>query len=150
METNSIINIVLFFLVSLLVIRIYMGLAVKLVFSKKELKNYQTNLSLVNRWFFWSTHQFIKDKYSKSEKKVIQHSQNVKAYKAIIVVLHVEFGLVLILSIVGALLNNLEKIFNYSCWVYIISLFLSFVVVSLIEIISNTRYHRNRYRRKRQ
>lgn len=145
MENNKVFLLV-FFLIILLVVRGYMGLTIRLSLSKKERKNYQTNTSILNRWFFVSAHHFVKNKFNKYEKKVIPYPSILKLYRGIMVLLHSELAVVLIFSVLSSMLEVFSVVYNYICWTYTGSLLVSFILLTIIEFKSNRRYHRNRYR----
>ena len=133
------------FFVGLLIVRGYMGLIVRLTLSKKERKKYKEETSFVNRWFFWSAHRFVKDRYSKPEKKVIKYSSVVCIYRVLNAILHI----LLISTIVVVICNYYEilsdHIVNYACWCYIIFLLSTLVLLAIVELASNQRYHKQRY-----
>ena len=141
------ISICIVFLASLLVVRGYMGLIVRTTLSKNERKKYKDETSFVNRWFLWSTHRFVKDRYSKYEKRTIRHSSIVCVYRMLNAILHI----LLIITIVVAVCNYYNalpsRIFNYTCWCYIVFLLFSFTLLAIIELVSNRKYHKKRYSR---
>ena len=145
MNSNTIILIVVFIII-LLVIRGYMGLTIRLVLNKKERRQYRSSYSLLSRWFFWSTHEVIKDVKDKYEKRTIRYKTIMVIYKYLNIILH--FAL-LALSVCYALacVNDYYKgPFTISCWVYTISVACSFLDLAGVEIYQNRRLHRNRCR----
>ena len=134
------------FLLVLLIIRGHMGITLHLALSKKERKTYRFQLSLLDRWFFWSAPQIIKDKYSKRERKTIRYSAIFGTYRVILIVLNTELIAVIVLGFLSNASEYFKSIFSCCCGLFIISAMLSFVVMAAIEVSSNPRYHKKRYK----
>lgn len=145
MNSNSIILTVVFTII-LLALRGYMGLTIRLVLNKKERKHYQSSYSLLNRWFFWSTHKKIKDIKDKYEKRTIRYKTIMLLYKCMTIILHFELFALIILCVLTYMNDYYIRIFNTGCWIYTISITCCFVVLTGCEFYSNRRYHINRYR----
>lgn len=71
--------------------------------TKKNWKLYVANVSIVDRWFFWTAPKIMKDKYSKSEKKIIRYSSIAKAYQAINLAIHMALAIELVFAFCYAL-----------------------------------------------
>ena len=76
-----------FFLITFLIIRGWMELSLLLPMSKKERKNYRASLSLLDRWFFLSAPNVIKDKKNKYEKRTIRYKTIATIYRCMIIIL---------------------------------------------------------------
>lgn len=61
----------LFSIAALLALRGFMGAGVRSFLTKNERKKYHASTSRIDRWFFWSAPNLIRNRYSKSEKRKI-------------------------------------------------------------------------------
>ena len=145
MQNNAIILVVVFSII-LLVLRGYMGLTIRLVLSKKERKTYQSSHSFLSRWFFWSAHQVIKDKKDKYEKKIVRYKVIMRIYRLIVTILHCEWLFLCIAGLLSPLCRCFQPPFYFLCWLYTITLVITFFALAGIEFYVNFRYHKNRYR----
>ncbi|MBQ3147556.1 MAG: hypothetical protein IJB91_07515 [Oscillospiraceae bacterium] len=137
----------LFSLVILLVVRGLMSIFVQLSMSKKERKQYRTSAGIIDRWFLWSIPHYVKDRYSRYEKRVIHYTMIVPICRMISITLTVLF----LTELVAILLNQLGflalKYAEIVCIVYFVVGFVSFCIVAAIEFFTNRRYHRSRYKK---
>lgn len=113
--------------------------------TKKNWKLYVANVSIVDRWFFWTAPKIMKDKYSKSEKKIIRYSSIAKAYQAINLAIHMALAIELVFISCYALRLVEEYLFNRVCIAYFVVAFLLFAILAMIELMTNSKYHRSRY-----
>ena len=145
MQNNAIILVVVFSII-LLVLRGYMGLTIRLVLSKKERKTYQSSHSFLSRWFFWSAHQVIKDKKDKYEKRIIRYKAIMRIYRLITTILHCELFFLCIAGLLLSPYRCFQTPFHFACWIYTITVVITFFVLAGIELYVNFRYHKNRFR----
>ena len=145
MDRNSIILIVMS-LISLIVVRGYMGLATWLVLSKKERKNYKASHSVLSRWFFWSTYRVVKDKYSKYEKRTIRYKTIMLIYRHITVILHCGLVFLVATGLLLPVFESFHTIFHRACLIYLITVLLSIVVLAGVNLYERLRYHKSRYK----
>ena len=134
-------------LASLLIIRGYMSLSFQLSMSKKERKNYKKSAGILNRWFFWSAPCFVKDQYSKFEKRTIRYTIIVPIYRAINIAHHVLCLATLLTILVNRLTFLPLKYTEAVYFTYILFCLVVFCILAIIELVMNQRYHRNRYKR---
>lgn len=87
----------------------------------------------------------MKDKYSKSEKKIIRYSSIAKAYQAINLAIHMALAIELVFISCYALRLVEEYLFNRVCIAYFVVAFLLFAILAMIELMTNSKYHRSRY-----
>lgn len=113
--------------------------------TKKDWKLYVANVPVIDRWFFWTAPKIMKDKYSKSEKKIIHYSSIVKAYQVINIVIHIALTIELVFIFCYAFGFVEEYLFDRICIAYFVVAFLLFVILAIIELKTNSRYHRSRY-----
>lgn len=144
MESNLII-LVIFSIGILLILRGYMSAGIRACQTKKNWKLYVANVSIVDRWFFWTAPKIMKDKYSKSEKKIIRYSSIAKAYQAINLAIHMALAIELVFISCYALRLVEEYLFNRVCIAYFVVAFLLFAILAMIELMTNSKYHRSRY-----
>lgn len=131
---------------ALLIIRGYMGAELYLCLSKKARKAYKKEVSFVNRWFFWSAPQKVKDKYSKYEKQTVQYPDIMIFYRFLNAVLHLMF-VAQLLAVAAFTLGWLtEAVLNVVCQIYLLMCALSLVLLAIISFTTNRRYHRSRYK----
>ncbi len=142
---NNLIILVMFSIGILLILRGYMSVGSRACQTKKNWKLYVANVSIVDRWFFWTAPKIMKDKYSKSEKKIIRYSSIAKAYQAINLAIHMALAIELVFAFCYALDFVGEYFFNRVCIAYFATAFLLFVILAIIELKTNGRYHRSRY-----
>ena len=122
-----------------------MSVGIRTYQTKKDWKLYVANVPVIDRWFFWTAPKIMKDKYSKSEKKIIHYSSIVKAYQVINIVIHIALTIELVFVSCYALGLVEEYLFNRVCIAYFVVAFLLFVILAIIELKTNSRYHRSRY-----
>ena len=141
---QSVLPFLLFAAFSVFALRGWMALFVRSAMSKSERKRYRQDCSALNRWFFISAHDFLKDKYSKSEGKVIQYSRIVRGFRVINILLHAAFAIT-----AAAMLLHLSdaddralKVFSLTylaLWGGAVS------TLGVIETLTRRKYHRSRY-----
>ena len=136
-----------FFLITFLIIRGWMELSLLLPMSKKERKNYRASLSLLDRWFFLSAPNVIKDKKNKYEKRTIRYKTIATIYRCMIIILVCEMLVLITLGMLCFVSEIFAVLYSWSCWIYIISAMLSFLVLTCVEFYTNIRYHKKRYRK---
>ena len=141
------IKLILFILVELLVCRGYIEAMVICGFTKKEQKEYKCSTSALNRWLLWSTYRMVKDKYSKSERKIIKYTSIFKICRVINVILHLDFIVALMLGLTCSYFDGMSNAFIHFCYTSIALGLLAFVILAIIEIAYNRQYHKSRYRR---
>lgn len=142
---NNLIILVIFSIGILLILRGYMSAGIRACQTKKNWKLYVANVSIVDRWFFWTAPKIMKDKYSKSEKKIIRYSSIAKAYQAINLAIHMALAIELVFISCYALGLVEEYLFNRVCIAYFVVAFLLFAILAIIELKTNSKYHRSRY-----
>ena len=142
---NNLIILTAFSIGILLILRGYMSAGIRAYQTKKDWKLYAANVPIVDRWFFWTAPKIMKDKYSKSEKKIIHYSSIVKAYQVINIVIHIALTIELVFVFCYALEFVEDDLFDRVCIAYFVVAFLLFVVLAIIELKTNSRYHRSRY-----
>lgn len=146
---NNIWGFLLFSIAALLALRGFMGTGVRSFLTKNERKKYHANTSGIDRWFFCSVPNLIRNRYSKSEKRRISYASTLKAYRVINLAAHIGLTVVLFFIVcyfagyVGA------RVLNIVCIAYAIAILLMFVVLAVIEFGMNRRYHLARYRNKK-
>ena len=113
--------------------------------TKKDWKLYVANVPVIDRWFFWTAPKIMKDKYSKSEKKIIRYSAIAKAYQVINLAIHIALTIELVFISCYALGLVEEYLFNRVCIAYFVVAFLLFAILAIIELKTNSKYHRSRY-----
>lgn len=145
MSSNTTVLIVVFIFI-LLVLRGYMGLTVRLILNKKERRQYRSSYSLLSRWFFWSTHEAIKDIKDKYEKRTIRYKSIMVIYKYLNIILHFELLALTVCYSLSCVNDYYKGSFTTSCWIYTISVACSFLILVCVEIYQNRRFHRDRCR----
>ncbi len=144
MESNLII-LVIFSIGILLILRGYMSAGIRACQTRKDWKLYDANMPVIDRWFFWTVPKIMKDKYSKSDKKIICYSAIAKAYQVINLAIHIALTIELVFISCYALRLVEEYLFNRVCIAYFVVAFLLFAILAMIELMTNSKYHRSRY-----
>lgn len=134
----------LFAAISAFALRGWMALFVRCAMSKSERKRYRQDCSALNRWFFISTHNFLKDKYSKSEGKVIRYSCIAREFRVITIFLHAAFAIT-----AAAMLVHLSDINDHAlkviCLAYLAFWGCAVITLGVTETVIHWKYHRSRY-----
>lgn len=134
----------LFAAFSVFALRGWMALFVRCAMSKSERKRYRQGCSALNRWFFISTHDFLKDKDSKSEGKIIRYSRIARGFRVINVLLHTAFAIA-----VAAMLLHLsdadDRAFKVIVLAYLAFWGCAVFALGVIETVTHWKYHRSRY-----
>lgn len=112
--------------------------------SKNEYANYCKNHSAIARWFFVRASQYGKDKYSRSERRIIHHQKHIQLYAIFVVLLHVS-----LLCVTCAFFLWVTGVFSAkACDIVLVSHFLLFLfsgfVLYWIEGNRNKEYHKKR------
>ena len=147
---NNIWGFLLFSIAALLALRGFMGTGVRSFLAKNERKKYHASTSRIDRWFFWSAPNLIRNRYSKSEnRRKIPCSSTLKAYRAINLAAYI--GLTAVLFFIVCYFAGYvgERVLNIVCIAYAIAILLMFVVLAVIEFGMNRRYHLARYRSRK-
>lgn len=134
---------------ALLIIWGIMGSELYLCMSKKARKAYKKEVSFIERWFFWSAPQKVKDKDSKYEKQIIRYPDIIAFYRFLNAVLHLMFAVELMVVAAVTLGWLKELIWNAVCQIYLLMCVLILVLLAITNFITNKRYHRSRYKQKR-
>ena len=134
----------LFAAISAFALKGWMALFVRCAMSKSERKRYRQGCSALNRWFFISTHNFLKDKYSKSEGKVIRYSHIARGFRVINILLHAAFAIT-----AAAMLIHLpdadDHVFKVIVLAYLAFWGCAVFTLGVIETVTHWKYHRSRY-----
>ena len=132
--------------ISLLILRAYMGLIIPIALSKKERKEYLLSTSPIDRWFFWSAPKYVKDKYNKFEKRNIPYIIILKVYRTLTVTLHLLLVIFLIIMVLTFFAIIPTEAIDFLCGIYLVFSVLVLIVLFVIELSTNKRYHRSRYK----
>lgn len=114
--------------------------------TKGERKKYKKSCSFLNRWFFLSAPDYVRDKYVKSEKKYIRYSQHARQNRFICIVLHVVYAI----AVIAAVLLSTEPgghmalLFESICIGYWGFTLATYLFVAVREYITFSKYHRSR------
>lgn len=129
-------------------IRLIMSLSVLLALSKKAWKNYKLTVKGLDRWFMWSAPKLVKEKYSRYEIRRINYPAVISTYRALNVLLHICFILLVITYILvfSSLLDHV--IIRPAFIMYLIVVGVCFFAVCVAELYVNWRFHKSRYRLK--
>lgn len=146
---NNLIILAVFSIGTLLILRGYMSIGIRVCQTKKNWKLYIANVSMLDRWFFWTAPKIIKDKYSKFEKKMIRYSSIAKVYRAINLAIHIALTIEFVFIFCYALGFAEEYLLDRICIAYFVTAFLLFVLLAVIAFKTNSRYHRSRYRSRK-
>lgn len=144
----NLVTVVIFSIGVQLVLHNYMSISIRLCLSKNEWRCYIRNTGFLDRWFFWSAPQIIRNKYSKRERKMIRYSSMAKAYRMLNIAIHFLGGIELVIVLSYHFEAIHKAIFEWWSIMYFIICFLLFVILSIIELIVNHQYHRSRHRNR--
>ena len=124
---------------------VFLRLSVRVLLSKKRYKNYKQNVSFLNRWFLWSAPQMVKDKFSKSERRVIHYTAVVKFYRFLDIFIHIAY--VAVLVVLGAEWLGIcpDILLNSVLFCYFVIVWMMFFALWILEFVINGKEHRSRY-----
>ena len=137
-----------FSFVAFLVTRLVWELLVWDSFPKKTYKKYKKETKFWNRYFIISARKLIKDRYLKSENRVIRYSTLIQFYFWLNIIMQSAF-LTVIASLIllqFSFLNN--TIFSIVCISFLSITLVFFAIFALIENYIDRNYHRKREHRK--
>ena len=134
----------IFMVFSFLSLREIMALSIRDSMSRGERKKYKKNCSPLKRWFFLSTHTFLRDKYSKIEGRSIRYSSIAKAYCIINIVMHIVFIATMVAMIVHRLDADIQ-VLSMIAIMYISLWGCAVLALFITETITRRKYHRSRY-----
>lgn len=145
----NILVICIFFTIVALVLRCWIAASIYTFFSKRERAEYRAKTNLLQRWFLFCTARFVKDKYSKTEKRVICYSDIVRFYCAVHTIVQialiVEYSICLLCTF-GRLEDNVLNVMSIA---YAVLCLLAFTSFAVIESCTNRNYHRSRMKRRK-
>ena len=133
--------IIIFSLLLLLIIRFYIQLTVRSGLSKKQKNQYKT-LSWINRWFLWSAHLYVKDKFSKYEKKTIRYTLHTKIYRIVNLYLHLLFIIEIIAYFLCKYSVLPEVVVEIPMVIYFFSFLGAFLLMFIVQTISEPRAYK--------
>lgn len=142
---NNLIILTVFSIITLLILRGYMSVGIRLFQTKNERKRYVSNVSKMDRWFFLTAPKVISDKYSRYEKRTIHYSSMAKTYRIVNCVNHATLVVELIFILSFSLGFVEESLLNIVCVTYFVMAYFSFGVLAVVEFKANKRFHRSRY-----
>lgn len=80
-------------LLALLLLRAFCAGALSCMLSRNARKAYRETVPLWQRWLLLHAHEFVKDRYSKTEKRVLPHKALARFYRVVVVTMHVLLAL---------------------------------------------------------
>ncbi len=141
---QSVLPFLLFAALSVFALRGWMALFVRSAMSKNERKRYRQDCSALDRWFFISTHDFLKDKYSKSEGKVIRYSRIAREFRVINILLHAAFAITAVAMLLH-LSDADDRALKVISLAYLALWGCAVFTLGVIEVVTHWKYHRSRY-----
>jgi len=125
-------------------VRAFLELTLWSLFPKKGYKKYKKNTTLINRYFLVSAKSMIKDRYSKSEKRIIRYSVIVNVLFYINIIINLAF-LMVISGFILFLFNMLNSKIIYLVFLFfLVFILLIFLIYAIIEAYVNYDYHKKR------
>ena len=120
------------------------------VYKKKQYIAIQKDALLWDKWFFISVAKGIKDRYSKSEKRIIPYSKHALLFRTINILHHVLLLIEVTLWLVYVVFDDVKL----KCIAENMSIFLlgtvgvSFFVLAITTALEHREYHKKRVLRK--
>lgn len=146
--TKDIIYITIFCFVGYLILRILIGLNVKLYLSKKEYKIYKRETNFVQRFFLYWIKKKSHTKFLKSENRYVCYPVIMSVYFYINLI---NFILTIIFFFVDILVcTNVitTKYAGIGACVFLIEILLSYAILALLVNYEHRNYHKKRQRNK--
>ena len=140
--------VILLFVSALLFIvcKAFMSLIIRGSFSKGQYKKYKRESGFWERYFIVSTQRYIKDRYSKSEKRVIKYTIMVKVLFYINILLHLAFVIHFFGVLIFGFIDINDVIVGYISLIYFLIILLVFWVYAIMNQYEQREYHRKRSR----
>ena len=138
--------VILLFFAALLFIgcKAFMSLIIYTSFSKNQYKKYKRETSFWGRYFIVSTQRYVKDRYSKSERRVIKHTSIVKILFYLNILLHLFFTIYFFSVLIFCFIIKNDAIVGSISLIYFLMILLFFFVFGLIEQYEKRNYHKKR------
>lgn len=118
--------------------------------KKKTYKNHVYHCTPLDRWFFWTSHNLLKSKYSKYEKRIINYRFGATLTFALNLINHITLAIYSILFLF-TILPSKTDLWIY-CWENVrilpAALFcIEIVIFACINYYENRRFHQKRMSR---
>ena len=140
--------VILLFVSALLFIvcKAFMSLIIWNSFSKGQYKKYKRESGFWERYFIVSTQRYVKDRYSKSEKRVINYTSIVKVLFYLNILLHLVFVIHFFGVLIFGFIDINDAIVGSISLIYFLMILLCFIIFALIEQYEKRNYHKKRTR----
>ena len=140
--------VILLFVSALLFIvcKAFMSLIIWDSFSKGQYKKYKRESGFLERYFIVSTQRYVKDRYSKSEKRVINYTSIVKVLFYLNILLHLVFVIHFFGVLIFGFIDINDAIVGSISLIYFLMILLCFIIFALIEQYEKRNYHKKRTR----
>ena len=140
--------VILLFVSALLFIgcKAFMSLIIWDSFSKGQYKKYKRESGFWERYFIVSTQRYVKDRYSKSEKRVINYTSIVKVLFYLNILLHLVFVIHFFGVLIFGFIDINDAIVGSISLIYFLMILLCFIIFALIEQYEKRNYHKKRTR----
>ena len=125
--------------------RIFVNICIRYeAMTKTEYKSYCRNHSFIQRWFFLEASKYCRNKYSRGEKRMINHQKHVSMYSGFTIILHATLSF--LVASFGLWANGLisTKTCDVFFWIHFISFMLCLFPLYWIEGDRRRDYHRKR------
>lgn len=129
-----------------IVCKAFMSLIIWDSFSKGQYKKYKRESGFWERYFIVSTQRYVKDRYSKSEKRVINYTSIVKVLFYLNILLHLVFVIHFFGVLIFGFIDINDAIVGSISLIYFLMILLCFIIFALIEQYEKRNYHKKRTR----
>ena len=132
----------------MLAVRFIFGMTFASYQSRKASRRYRADISFWNRWFFLSAPDYVRDKYSKLERKVIKARALIRTLRVMNFILHgllVPVNAILLLHHFGAVQGAWG---DWVFWGYVILCGGCLFLLGMIEWAYHPNFERMRHGRK--
>ena len=129
-----------------IVCKAFMSLIIWDSFSKGQYKKYKRESGFWERYFIVSTQRYVKDRYSKSEKRVINYTSMVKVLFYLNILLHLVFVIHFFGVLIFGFIDINDAIVGSISLIYFLMILLCFIIFALIEQYEKLNYHKKRTR----
>ena len=145
---KDILYMTIFCFVGYLILRILIGLNVKLYCSKKEYKIYKHETNLMQRFFLFWVKKNSRVKYLKSENRYINYPVIMSVYFYINLTNFISTIIVFIIEVLVSIDVLATNYAELGACVFLIETLLSFVIFALVVNYEHRNYHIKRQRRR--
>ena len=148
MKESGTVCLIIFSFICFLATRGIMEVELSTKLSRKGYKAYKSKTNLFDRWFFISARYIVRDKYSKFEGRIIQHTAIMQIIFVLNIVLHIGFlaETSMLLMVEAGILN--KHVVNWVALAFFLLLLITWGTMCFILRYEYRKYYRVKEKRR--